>query len=180
MALGIALEIRELEIGDEQQAIDAHHLMLGDDFEFLPTWSLAEAWEDYVYRMKAGRRGEHIPEGWVRSALFAAFEDGELVGRVSVRYELNEGLLQVGGHIGYGVVPEYRRRGAAQQLCRFGLQELHAAGIERALVTCDSNNIGSRSTIEKCGGLLDAKLPEIEASHGPGTLRFWIPTQSIR
>lgn len=180
MTLGIALEIRELESRDEQQAVDAHHSMLSEDFEFLPTWSAAEAWEDYIYRMKAGRRGEHIPEGWVRSALFAAFDEGDLVGRVSVRYELNEGLLQAGGHIGYCVVPEYRRRGVAQELCRFGLQELLESGIGHALVTCDSDNIGSRATIEKCGGLLDAKLPEIEASHGPGTLRFWIPTRSTR
>ena len=180
MTLGKTLEIRELESQDEQQAIDAHHLMLCEDFEFLPTWSAAEQWEDYIYRMKAGRRGEHIPEGWVRSALFAAFDEGDLVGRVSVRYEINESLFQVGGHIGYGVVPEYRRRGAAQELCKFGLQELRESGIEHALVTCDSKNIGSKSTIEKCGGLLDAELPEIEVNFGPSKLRFWMPTRSIR
>lgn len=180
MRLGDTLEIRELESQDEQQAIDAHHQLIAEDFEFLPTWSADEDWEDYIYRMSAGRRGEHIPEGWVRSGLFAAFDQGDLVGRVSLRYELNEGLLQVGGHIGYGVIPEYRRLGVARALCKFGLQELREAEIEHALVTCDSDNIASKSTIESCGGLLDAELPEIEVSDGPSKLRFWIPTRSIR
>jgi len=175
-----ALEFRELASQDEQQAIDAHQVMLDDDFEFLPTWSADEQWEDYVYRMSAGRRGEHIPEGWVRSALFGAFDDGELVGRVSVRYELNDWLLQVGGHIGYGVVPDHRRRGVAAALCQFGLGEVLGAGVEQALVTCDSTNAGSIATILKCGGVPDAQVPSLEASDGSKTLRFWISTDSNR
>ncbi|TAP27752.1 GNAT family N-acetyltransferase [Arthrobacter sp. S41] len=171
------LEIRELASQDEQQAVDAHNLMLVEDFEFLPTWSADEHWEDYIYRMKAGRRGEHVPPGWVRSALFVAFDQaGELVGRVSVRYELNDSLLQFGGHIGYGVVPEFRRRGIAAELCRFALNEVRVAGVDQALLTCDSTNEGSKATIKKCGGVLDAELPEVAHSGGPSTLRFWIPT----
>lgn len=180
MTLGSMLEIRELASQDEQQAIDAHHAMLPEDFEFLPGWSSRDAWEDYLGWIQAMRRGEHIPEGWVRSALFAAFDEGDLVGRVSIRYELNAGLLQVGGHIGYGVVPEYRRRGAAEHLCRFGLGELLDAGVEQALVTCDSTNAGSKAAIEKCGGVLDSALPEAEVSQGPDKLRFWIPTRPQR
>ncbi|WP_159609714.1 GNAT family N-acetyltransferase [Glutamicibacter sp. JC586] len=171
------LEIRELTSADEQQAIDAHQTMLADDFEFLPTWTQHEAWEDYIYRMNAGRRGEHIPPGWVRSALFAAFDQGgELVGRVSVRYELNDSLLQYGGHIGYGVLPEFRRRGVAVQLCQFALRQVRDAGVKQALLTCDSTNVGSQTTIKKCGGVLDAEFPVLESSDGTSSLRFWIPT----
>lgn len=177
MSFSAPLVIRELASVDEQQAIDAHHEMLADDFDFLPTWSLDEPWEDYIYRMKAGRRGEHIPEGWVRSALFVAFDEaGELVGRVSIRYELNESLLQKGGHIGYGVLPEFRRRGIAEQLCKFGLTEAAQAGVESALLTCDSTNIGSQKTIKNCGGVLDPEFPVLEVDGAPDSLRFWIPT----
>jgi len=177
MSYSAPLEIRELSSADEQQAIDAHQAMLADDFEFLPTWSRNEQWEDYVYRMNAGRRGEHIPEGWVRSALFAAFDEaGELVGRVSVRYELNDSLVQNGGHIGYGVLPEHRRRGIAMALCQFGLAELAQAVVPRALLTCDSTNTGSKKTIENCGGALDPEFPVLEVDGGPDSLRYWIPT----
>ncbi|UTT38599.1 GNAT family N-acetyltransferase [Glutamicibacter mishrai] len=180
MAFTTALEFRELASQDEQQAIDAHQAMLADDFEFLPTWSEDQQWEEFIYRMSAGRRGENIPDGWVRSALFAAFDDGELVGRVSVRYELNDWLRQKGGHIGYGVVPEHRRRGVAAALCQFGLREVQAAGVEQALVTCDSTNAGSIATILKCGGELDQQFPHLDAADGTRTLRYWISTQSNR
>ncbi|UUX57859.1 GNAT family N-acetyltransferase [Glutamicibacter halophytocola] len=178
MTLSAALEFRELASQDEQQAIDAHRAMLADDFEFLPTWSADELWENYTYRMSAGRRGEHIPQGWVRSALFGAFDDGELVGRVSVRYELNDFLLQNGGHIGYGVLSEHRRRGLATALCQFGLREVQEAGVLSALVTCEGTNLGSIATILKCGGVPDSQVPYLEAADGSKTLRYWISTQS--
>ncbi|WP_334123237.1 GNAT family N-acetyltransferase [Glutamicibacter sp.] len=178
MTFNPSLEFRELASQDEQQAIDAHGSMVADDFEFLPTWSMAESWDNYIYRMSAGRRGEHIPDGWVRSALFGAFDDGELVGRVSVRYVLNDFLLQNGGHIGYGVVPEHRRRGMAVALCQFGLAEVGHAGVDSALLTCDSMNAGSIATILRCGGVLDPQLPSLEAADGSRTLRYWISTQS--
>ena len=171
------LAFRELTDGDEQQAIDAHHALLADDFEFLPSWTEKGNWADYVYRMNAGRRGEHVPEGWVRSALFVAVDqDGWLLGRVSVRYALNSSLEHLGGHLGYGVLPEARRQGVARALCRFGLDELRAAGVQRALITCAAGNAGSRATILRCGGVPDAQRPQVVDGDGTAQLRFWVPT----
>ncbi|GGL74206.1 GNAT family N-acetyltransferase [Glutamicibacter protophormiae] len=171
------LLFRELTDADEQQAVDAHQTLLAEDFEFLPAWTGGENWADYVYRMNAGRRGEHIPEGWVRSALFIAVDrDGWLLGRVSVRYELNASLEHLGGHIGYGVLPEARRQGVAAALCRFGLDELRAAGVDRALVTCAAGNSGSRATILGCGAVPDTTHPEVVDGDGTTHLRFWVPT----
>jgi predicted acetyltransferase len=44
----------------------------------------------------------------------------------------------------------------------------HGLGIERALVTCDVDNIGSRAVIERNGGVLEDERA--------GKLRFWVPT----
>lgn len=41
-------------------------------------------------------------------------------------------------------------------------------GIERALLTCDKDNIGSRKVIEANGGVLDGEPG--------GILRYWVPT----
>jgi predicted acetyltransferase len=77
------------------------------------------------------------------------------VGRVSIRHELNAYLAEVGGHIGYGVRPGFRRRGYATAILRQSLPVAASIGLERVLVTCDADNVGSSTVIESCGGVLE-------------------------
>lgn len=44
-------------------------------------------------------------------------------------------------------------------------------GMERVLVTCDDDNIGSARTIERCGGVLEDKRLSRE---GVPKRRYWI------
>jgi predicted acetyltransferase len=61
----------------------------------------------------------------------------------------------VGGHIGYVVVPDFRRMGYATTILHLaGEIAREKFGIHRILVTCDDDNIGSIRTIEKNGGIL--------------------------
>ena len=46
-----------------------------------------------------------------------------------------------------------------------------AAGVGRVLVTCDQDNVGSRTVIESCGGVLDSVMT---LDGEPPVLRFWI------
>jgi predicted acetyltransferase len=41
-------------------------------------------------------------------------------------------------------------------------------GLPRVLITCDDDNVASRRTIERNGGVLHDRLDE--------KLRFWLPT----
>ena len=95
--------------------------------------------------------------------------DGQVVGRASVRHALSEQLLRLGGHIGYGVLPQFRRRGYATEILRQSLVVARAAGVDRVLVTCDDDNLGSIAVIERCGGRRDPEWPGDE-----GTRRYWI------
>ena len=89
---------------------------------------------------------------WVPSTFLVADVGGEVVGRTSIRHELNDYLAALGGHIGSAVRPAYRGRGHAREILR---QSLVIARAEGVLVTCDDDNIASRRTIERVGGVLD-------------------------
>jgi predicted acetyltransferase len=112
------------------------------------------------------------PEGFVPATELWWVEDAEFLGRISIRHRLTPNLLEVGGHIGYDVRPSARRRGHATEMLRQALPYAHDLGIDQALVTCDVDNVGSRTVIERNGGVL-------EDQRG-GKLRFWVPAPEHR
>ncbi|MCM0673847.1 GNAT family N-acetyltransferase [Micromonospora phytophila] len=97
-------------------------------------------------------------------------EGDEVLGGIALRHALNDFLLRVGGHIGYGIRPSARRRGLATWALGRMLGEARALGLERVLVTCEVDNIASAKTIEHHGGELeDVRDTEL----GPAR-RYWI------
>ena len=171
-SLHTMLTIRPFEIDDRDEALAARTELDADDFDFLLGYSYRRGFDEYLEQLAAHEQGLGLPDGWVASALWGAFVDGELVGRTCIRFELNEHLLQVGGHIGYGVRPGHRRRGHATEILRLSLDQLAARGIKSALVTCDEQNTASARTIEANAGVLE----NIIEAGGRRTMRFWVPT----
>jgi predicted acetyltransferase len=129
------------------------------------------SWSEYLAILDADGGRERFPDG-VASTFLVAEVDGDLVGRSSIRHELNDFLAREGGHIGFGVVPEFRRRGYATAILEQSLVVARALGISDVLVTCDDDNVGSATVIERCGGILDSIiLPE---SGETPVRRYWI------
>jgi predicted acetyltransferase len=116
---------------------------------------------------------EHTPPPhFVRDLVFWAAVDDEVVGRVSLRLELNEFLSRIGGHIGYIVRPSWRGKGVATEMLRLMLQTPQARAIGRLLLTCDEHNTASKRTILKNGGILESVVDG--APGKPRKNRFWI------
>ena len=130
--------------------------MRRDNFEFLLGWRPDEPWADFVRTITEIRRGVGVPDGYVRAAQLAAQVGNDLVGRVSIRFELNDFLALRGGHIGFGVLPAYRRRGYATDILRQALVLAGGEGVSPVLLTCDDDNHGSAAVIERCGGVLES------------------------
>jgi predicted acetyltransferase len=164
------LTLRPLTATDEKVCLRANTEF--GHFPFLLLWNRELPWTRYLELLEGLRTGARIPDGLVHSDFLLAEVDGEVVGRVSIRYTLNEALAEKGGHVGYGVRPAFRRRGFASEILRQTVARIRAAGIERVLVVCDDDNVGSATVIERCGGILESVV-----TPGDGSARFrryWI------
>jgi predicted acetyltransferase len=168
-----AVLLRPLEVSDEKPAMQAHEELARDDFEFVFVRP-GEAWPAYLKRVESERLGLDLPDGWVPATFLVAEVDGQVVGRVSIRHDLNAHLAQFGGHIGYGVRPGSRRRGYATDILRQSLAVAASIGLDRVLVTCDVDNLGSATVIERCGGVLENVVPGPDGSGS--TCRYWVKT----
>ncbi|MCL8023965.1 GNAT family N-acetyltransferase [Nocardioides bruguierae] len=165
--------LRSLTVDDEAAVRAAHSELSADDFTFLLEIGEDEPWADFVERLPTLRTDP--PAGRVPAEFLVLVVDGEIAGRVSIRYELNDWLTRWGGHVGYGVRPGFRRRGYASLMLTSALQRLAEAGVEQALVTCDDGNLGSAAVILGCGGVLEDVVPGPEDDPTPKR-RYWVPT----
>jgi predicted acetyltransferase len=117
------------------------------------------------------RNDKNLEENKVNSSTFwLSNQDRRLLGVVNIRHRLNINLLQIGGHIGYGIRPSERQKGYATEMLRLALLEANKLGINKVLVTCDKDNIGSAKTIINNAGILDSEeiINDIEIQ------RYWI------
>ena len=134
-----------------------------------PEWlELAAAdFHGFVDRLAAPTRrwGVPVTQLW--------YVDGvDYLGTVVIRRELTPELAQVGGHIGYHVVPSHRRRGHAGRMLAGALVFCAHFGLRRVLLTCEPTNVASRKVIEANGGRPDGVAG--------GELRYWIRTPADR
>lgn len=133
---------------------------------------LFAAW--VALRLSYADESTELPPDRVHDALSWIVEDREpnrILGSISLRHRLNDFLLQVGGHIGYGVRPSARRQGVATAALGLALAQAESLGLQRVLITCQEDNIASARTIERHGGVLE----DIRATPDHGTVRrYWI------
>lgn len=166
------VRLRPLRAGDEPAFWAAHQLMAAEDFPFGLDLEPELSWTEYLRRLDQVRCGIALRDGRVPATFLVADVAGEIVGRASVRHRLNDFLEREAGHIGYAVLPRYRRRGYATEILRQSLIIARAAGVDPVLVTCNDNNAGSAAVIEANGGRLDGLVQ----AEGDGHLirRYWI------
>ena len=112
-----------------------------------------------------------VTPGFVTAHTFFAVDDTDkIVGVINARDELNDYLLNFGGHVGYSVRKSERRKGYAKKMLNYVSEFLFSLGSNKILVTCDKNNIASKCTIESCGGILENEVIDQNRT----TLRYWI------
>jgi predicted acetyltransferase len=169
------LSLRFPRIDEEQEFLRAHRATSPEVPHFLHYYEEGMPFARYLERLAQQQRGEEMPPDHVPSTFVFAFVERRIVGRVSIRHSLNPFLERIGGHIGYVVVPEFRRRGYATAMLGQALQIARDdLGLTRVLVTCDTDNVGSIKTIERNGGVFEGIVQA--PGFAKGLRRYWVQT----
>ncbi len=166
------LRLRPYAMDDEVAARRADEIIAAEDSMFLLGMEPEMTWVEFLESVETQRLGLYPSKYRVRAVQLAATVDGELVGRASIRFELNEFFATEGGHIGYVVLPEFRRRGYATEILRQSLVVARAGGVDPVLIFCADTNVGSFTAIERCGGVLVEVMPNDDGV--PSWRRYWI------
>lgn len=151
-------------------------------FEMMDEWAAADEkivpyairkndYHNFKYYLENLEIKEEIDGKVPDTTLFCLDVDRNLfVGAVNIRHYLNEAMLLNGGHIGDGIRPSERRKGYATKMIGLALEECKKLGLDKVLMVCDKNNIGSAKSIMNNGGVLENEV----VVNGVTEQRYWI------
>lgn len=164
-----------LEYGEQAMEFKREFQAAGSSMDGCGPLRRSETAADWVADAASDTDPATLREGRVLATQFITVResDNKMVGMIQVRHYLNDFLAQYGGHIGYSVRPDERRKGYATEQLRQALAYCkEKLGLDKVLITCLTDNEGSRRTILKCGGVYDGTV------HEPGEdvdlERYWI------
>jgi predicted acetyltransferase len=128
--------------------------------------------EEYLRRCINMAAGVNLPPEYVPQTVFWVLdENGKAIGMVRMRHYLNDKLRDEGGHIGYFICREERKKGYGREVLRQALAELRKTGEARALLTVYVENTASIKVILANGGVFES---EGQSPDGQRFGRYWI------
>lgn len=129
-----------------------------------------------IFRKFDDYRHEHnLKPGYVGADYYWLVDEGRerFIGEICIRHRLTDALLRYGGHIGYGIRYSEWNKGYGTLMLRLTLEKAKDRGIEKVLITCDDDNIGSARVMEHNGLVLHDKIENIIDGERIITRRYW-------
>lgn len=103
-------------------------------------------------------------------------DDNKIVGMLNIRHKLTDAMLEFAGHIGYGIRPTERQKGYNKINLYLGLiKAKEEFNLDRVMLGCSADNIGSDKTIKALGGVLEKS--EVDPMDGELTNVYWIDVE---
>lgn len=166
--------LRELCLSDETSFMNALKDWEGEDLSwFTFDWREGIDFSSHLERLELNKKGVNLPQGFVANTMFYGFLGDEIIGRVHVRHELNQFLLERGGHIGYALAPRFRNKGLSFAMVSAVLPYLSdKLELDKVLITCSKENLPSVRLIEKLGAQLENYFHDQKT--GETVCRFWL------
>lgn len=164
-------EIRQLTYDDETQFLKYINEWYENEEKIVPgntdlkKYTSFKEMVDHINKSKPR-------EDWVETSTLFYFNDNAIVGAVNIRYQLNESLTRIGGHVGYGVAQSQRGKGYAKDMLGHALNILKTKQIKYVLMTCNPKNFSSQKVIKYYDGY---EIEPYIKKNGSPVKRYHIP-----
>jgi predicted acetyltransferase len=143
------LELKAFSITDSEAAYHFFQEMPENDHGFVNNFALL-TYAEFQRRVPAlldEAEGKNLLVGRVPQTLFFLWKDGEIIGLFKVRHYLNDALRNGSGHIGFGILPQYRRKGYATKGLTLAIEAAkNIIREDEIYMSCYQDNIGSLKT----------------------------------
>ncbi|MGL5755857.1 MAG: GNAT family N-acetyltransferase [Paraclostridium sp.] len=163
-----------LEYADDIMEYRREFLESGEDLAGcgnLRWCSTAKEWIDRINLIESERT---CPSDMVTSNVYIAVRltDNKIVGVIDFRHHIdNHPILSVwGGNIGYSVRSCERKKGYATEMLRQIIINCKEYGLDKVLITCDNDNLGSEKVILANNGVFENEVEVGETTKK----RYWI------
>jgi len=100
-------------------------------------------------------KGIGLEEWMVAQNIYWLYVDGMPVGLGKLRLRLTDKLKEDGGNCGYGIATSKRNQGYGKEILKLLVKEAKSMGIERILLTIDSQNDASIKVALRNGGTIE-------------------------
>ena len=131
--------------------------------------------ETIIERSYKLEHGINLPINYVRATTFWLIDKEKFIGEISIRHELNSSLMNYGGNIGYEIRQSESCKGYGTKMLSMALIYCkEKLNLNRVLITCDDDNMGSIKVIENNGGVLENKVKNSLSRGNVITRRYWI------
>lgn len=169
----MSLILRELTEQDEEAFFAGMLEWEGEELSWYTfAWKAGMPYSEMLQILAREAAGINLAPGRVQHTMLYCFLEEKIIGRVSVRHELNDNLRKRGGHLGYSVAPRFRQQGFAGEMVRGALAYCRQLGLQSILVTCGDNKTPSWKLIERNGGKLENLIWDEEDKET--IRRYWI------
>lgn len=173
------LYLKEPTLEDKEQVIKMCNEFESsdDEYKFEGTsnikYVLNDSYEKYLEKCEADKNIESINPAWSNAVNYLLVDaNNHIYGCSQFRYHILGELINVGGNFVYAIRPSERGKGYGTIQLKLLIEKAKEIGLEKVLVTCRENNIGSRKTMEKFIGKSDTLVPSIH--DGIMEYRYWI------
>lgn len=169
----MTLTLRQLTENDEEAFFEGMKEWEGESPAWYTfAWTEGMSYKEMLKILKDEAEGKNLKPNRVAHTMLYAFVDDKIIGRVSIRHELNEYLKHRGGHIGYAVAKRWRRKGYATEMLNKAIPYCKSIGLKELMITCADENEPSWKIIESAGGKLQDKIWDEEDKET--IRRYWL------